>query len=144
MNILSSPKFRFTVGCAALLFVSLASSQYTQSKNKQLAKQNQPFTQQENSALLPSQISLTANFQNPFVAQQVSDEVIDKQNAFLSQQNLLAASAPYPVVDEFKKYKFSINGSQVVSPGKLPSSKVNFNQGDLLTVLVNTRKYFQD
>ncbi|NEU79575.1 hypothetical protein [Nostoc sp. UIC 10630] len=145
MNILSSPKFRFTVGCAALLFVSLASSHlYTQPKNKQLAQQNQPFTQQENSASLPSQISLTTNFQNPFVAQQVSNEVIDKQNAFLSQQNLLAASAPYPVVDEFKKYKFSINGSQVVKPGKLPSSKVNFNQGDLLTVLVNTRKYFQD
>ncbi|MEJ6480197.1 hypothetical protein N0Y54_02230 [Nostoc punctiforme UO1] len=145
MNILSSPKFRFTVGCAALLFVSLASSHlYSQSKNKQLAQQNQPFTQQENSAPVPSQISLTANFQNPFVTQQISDEVIDKQKAFFSQQNLLAVSAPYPVVDEFKKYKFSINGSQVVSPGKLPSSKVNFNQGDLLTVLVNTRKYFQD
>ncbi|ACC80977.1 hypothetical protein [Nostoc punctiforme] len=145
MNILSSQKFRFTVGCAALLFVSLASSHlYTQSKNKQLVQQNQSFTQQENSAPVPSQISLTSNFQNPFVAQQISDEIIDKQNAFLPQQNLLAASAPYPVVDEFKKYKFSINGSQVVSPGKLPSSKVNFNQGDLLTVLVNTRKYFQD
>jgi hypothetical protein len=145
MNILSSQKFRFTVGCAALLFVSLASSHlYTQSKNKQLAQQNQSFTQQENSAPVPSQISLTSNFQNPFVAQQISDEIIDKQNAFLPQQNLLAASAPYPVVDEFKKYKFSINGSQVVTPGKLPNSKVNFNQGDLLTVLVNTRKYFQD
>ncbi|MBC1221155.1 hypothetical protein GNF10_30695 [Nostoc sp. UCD121] len=145
MNILSSPKFRFTVGCAALLFVSLASSHlYTQSTNKQLAQQNQSFTQQENSALVPSQISLTSNLQNPFVAQQISDEVIDKQKAFFSQQNLLAASAPFPVVDEFKKYKFSINGSQVVTPGKLPSSKVNFNQKDLLTVLVNTRKYFQD
>jgi hypothetical protein len=145
MNILSSPKIRFTVGCTALLFVSLASSHlYSQSKTKQLAQQNQPFTQQENSAPLPLQISLSANFQNHFVAQQISDEIIDKQNAFLSQQNLLAASAPYPVVDEFKKYKFSINGSQVVNPGKLPNSKVNFNQGDLLTVLVNTRKYFQD
>ncbi|MHC5720016.1 MAG: hypothetical protein ACYTX0_50290, partial [Nostoc sp.] len=60
------------------------------------------------------------------------------------RHNFLAASAPYPVVDEFKKYKFSINGSQIVTPVKLPSSKVNFNQGDLLTVLVNTRKYFQD
>ena len=57
---------------------------------------------------------------------------------------MLAASAPFTVVDEFKKYKFSINGSQVVTPAKLPSSKINFNQKDLLTVLVNTRKYFQD
>ncbi|MEH2191534.1 MAG: hypothetical protein V7K98_02565 [Nostoc sp.] len=145
MNILSSPKFRFTVGCAALLIVSLASSDlYTQSKTKQLDRQNQPFSQQESFAPLQSEISLTSNFQSPFVAKEISDEVIGKQNAFLSQHNLLAASAPFAVVDEFKKYKFSINGSQVVTPAKLPSSKVNFNQKDLLTVLVNTRKYFQD
>ena len=43
-----------------------------------------------------------------------------------------------------RNIKFSINGSQVVTPAKLPSSKINFNQKDLLTVLVNTRKYFQD
>ncbi|MEA5606371.1 hypothetical protein [Nostoc sp. UHCC 0252] len=139
MNILSSPKFRFTVSCAALLLVSLASSNlYTQSKTKQLDQQNQSFSQ------LQSEISLTSKFQNPFVAQEISDEIIGKQNAFLSQQNLLAASAPFAVIDEFKKYKFSINGSQVVTPANLPSSKVNFNQKDLLTVLVNTRKYFQD
>ncbi len=154
MNMLSSQKFRFTVGCAALLLVSLASSHlYTQSKTKQLAQQNQSFTQQENFPPLQSQISLTSNqaansltsiFHNPFASQKTSDEIIGKENTFSSQQDLLAASAPYPVVDEFKKYKFSINGSQVVTPVKLPSSKVNFNQGDLLTVLVNTRKYFQD
>ncbi len=63
---------------------------------------------------------------------------------FSSRHNFLAASASYPVVDEFKKYKFSINGSQIFTPVKLPSSKVNFNQADLLTVLVNTRKYFQN
>lgn len=125
MKILFSQKFRFTVGCAALLVVSLVSSYlYTQSKTKQLAQENS----------VPLQL----------VAQQTSDEIIGKENAFSSRQNLISASTPYPVVDEFKKYKFSINGSQVVTPGKLPSSKVNFNQGDLLTVLVNTRKYFQD
>ncbi|MEH1939245.1 MAG: hypothetical protein V7L01_03380 [Nostoc sp.] len=154
MNILFNQKFRLTVGCVGLLLVSLASScLYTQSKAKQLAQQDRSFTQQENLAPLQSQISLTSNqaartatskFQNPFAAQQISDEIIGKQNAFSDRQNLISASAPYPVVDEFKKYKFSINGSQVVTPGKLPSSKVNFNQGDLLTVLVNTRKYFQD
>ncbi|MEI1377824.1 hypothetical protein PQG02_24425 [Nostoc sp. UHCC 0926] len=145
MKILSNQKFRLTVGFAALLLVSLASSHlYTQLKTKQLAQQDQSFTQQENFAPFQSQISLTSKFKNAFVAQQTSDEVIGKQNAFSSQQNLIAASAPYPVVDEFKKYKFRINGSQVVTLGKLPSSKVNFPQGDLLTVLVNTRKYFQD
>ncbi|MEH2407383.1 hypothetical protein [Nostoc sp.] len=145
MNILFNQKFRITVSCASFLFVSLASSHlYTQLKTKQLVQKAQSFTQQENFAPLQSQISLTSTFQNPFVVQQTSDEIIDKQNAFSSRQNLLAASAPYPVVDEFKKYKFSLNGSQVVTPVKLPISKVNFNQGDLLTVLINTRKYFQD
>ncbi|ODH01716.1 hypothetical protein A4S05_27805 [Nostoc sp. KVJ20] len=142
MKILFNQKFRLTVGCVALLLASLASSYlYSQSKTKQLAQQDQSLTEQENFAPLQSQISLTSN---QFVDQQTSDETIGKENAFSSQQDLLAASAPYPVVDEFKKYKFSINGSQVVTPVKLPSSKVNFNQGDLLTVLVNTRKYFQD
>ncbi len=116
MKILFSQKFRFTVGCAALLVVSLVSNHlYTQSKTKRLTQEN------------PVSLQL--------VAQQTSDEI---------PQNLLASSAPYPVVDEFKKYKFSINGSQVVTPVKLPIAKVNFNQKDLLTVLVNTRKYFQD
>ncbi|MEH1856827.1 MAG: hypothetical protein V7L21_02215 [Nostoc sp.] len=135
---LFSKKIRLTVGCAALLFVSLASSYlYTHSKTKQLAQENQSFTQQENSALLKSQISLTSN--------QAADQLNSKfQNAFTSRQNLLAASTPYPVVDEFKKYKFNINASQIATPAKLPNSKIKFNQGDLLTVLVNTRKYFQD
>ncbi|BBD68448.1 hypothetical protein NIES4072_42390 [Nostoc commune NIES-4072] len=133
MNILFNQKFRITVGCAALLLVSLASSHlYTQLKTKQIAQQDNFFTQQENFTPFKSQIFLTSN------------RIFDKQNDFSSQQNLLAASAPYPVVDEFKKYKFSINGSQIVTPVKLPSSKVNFNQKDLLTVLVNTRRYFQD
>ncbi|MDZ8031755.1 hypothetical protein [Nostoc sp. DedSLP04] len=129
---LFSKKLRFTVGCAALLLVSLASSYlYTHSKTKQ------SFTQQENSTLLQSQISLTSN--------KDSDRLNSKfQNAFTSRQNLLTASTPYPVVDEFKKYKFNINGSQIATSGKLPNSKVKFNQRDLLTVLVNTRKYFQD
>ncbi|MEH2295640.1 hypothetical protein [Nostoc sp.] len=145
MNILFNQKFRITVSCGGLLLVSLASSHlYSQSKTKQLAQKDQSFTQQENFSPLQSQISLTSTFQNPFVAQKISDQIIEKQNAFSSRQDLLAASAPYPVVDEFKKYKFSLNGSQVLTPVKLPTSKVNFNQGDLLTVLINTRKYFQD
>ncbi|MDZ8024585.1 MAG: hypothetical protein RMX97_07870 [Nostoc sp. DedQUE11] len=148
--VLFNQKFRLTLGCAGLLLVSLASSYlYTQSKTKQLTPQEQSFTQQENSALLQPHISFTSNqtphtltssFQNTFVAEQKTDN----QNPASSPQDLLAASTPYPVVDEFKKYKYSVKGSQVFSSVKLPSNKVNFNQTDLLTVLVNTRKYFQD
>ncbi|WP_414574127.1 hypothetical protein [Nostoc sp. CCY 9925] len=148
--VLFNQKFRLTLGCAGLLLVSLASSYlYTQSKTKQLTPQEQSFTQQENSALLQPHISFTSNqtphtltssFQNTFVAEQKTDN----QNPASSPQDLLAASTPYPVVDEFKKYKYSVKGSQVFSSVKLPSNKVNFNQTDFLTVLVNTRKYFQD
>ncbi|RCJ26633.1 hypothetical protein A6S26_14665 [Nostoc sp. ATCC 43529] len=140
--VLFNQKFRLTLGCAGLILASLASSYlYSQSKTKQLTPQEQGFTQQENSALLQPNISfasnqtpytLTSKFQNSFVAEQKTD----KQNA--------PSSTPYPVVDEFKKYKYSVKGSQVFSSVKLPSNKVNFNQKDLLTVLVNTRKYFQD
>ncbi len=148
--VLFNQKFRLTVGCAGLLLVGLASSYlYTQSKTKYLTTQAQGLTQQENSALLQPHISLTSNqvphtftssFQNSFVAPQKTD----KQNFPSSSQDLLAASTSYPVVDEFKKYKYSVKGSQVFSSVKLPSNKVNFNQTDLLTVLVNTRKYFQE
>jgi hypothetical protein len=30
-----------------------------------------------------------------------------------------------------------------LTAGKLPNNPINFNQADLLTVLTNTRKYFQ-
>jgi hypothetical protein len=145
MNILFNQKFRLSVVCGGLLLVSLASSYlYTQSKTKQLTQLNQFFTQQKNSAPVQPDISLISNptaytftsiSQNPFIAE---------QNYPASQHNFLAASTPYPVVDEFKKYKFNVNGNQLFSSVKLPNSKVNFNQTDLLTVLINTRKYFQN
>lgn len=148
--VLFNQKFRLTVGCAGLMLVGLASSYlYTQSKTKQIAPQEQSFTQQENSDSLQPHISLTSNqtahtlnssFQNSFV----TEEKIDNQNPLSFPEDLLAASTPYPVVDEFKKYKYSVQGNQVFSSVKLPGNKVNFNQKDLLTVLVNTRKYFQD
>jgi hypothetical protein len=56
----------------------------------------------------------------------------------------LASTALYQVIDEAKNPKYQINPSQIFSPAKLPAAKVNFNQADLLSVLVNTRKYYQD
>lgn len=49
----------------------------------------------------------------------------------------------YSVIDEWQKYQYSINANQVLRTGKLPNSQINFNQSDLLTVLKNTRQYFQ-
>jgi hypothetical protein len=62
----------------------------------------------------------------------------------LSKQASVRQSTTYRAIDELQKYQFSVKGSQVFSTEKLPGSKVNFNQKDLLTVLVNTRKYFQE
>jgi hypothetical protein len=134
MNTRFTQRIRLTIGFAALLFIGFASSNlYTQSKSQQIAKnsteQNLLQTQQSNSAL-------AANFQNSLIAQQTSDKAADKQST--------PASADYQVIDEMLKYKFSIQGSKIFAPGKLPSTKVNLNQADLLTVLVNTRKYYQD
>ncbi|MEC4818300.1 MAG: hypothetical protein SAK29_34265, partial [Scytonema sp. PMC 1069.18] len=62
----------------------------------------------------------------------------------LSKQASVTESTTYQAIDELQKKQFSVKGNQVFSNGKISGNKVNFNQGDLLTVLVNTRKYFQE
>jgi hypothetical protein len=49
----------------------------------------------------------------------------------------------YSVINEWQKYQYSINSNQVLTTGKLPNNQINFNQGDLLSVLTNTREYFE-
>jgi len=114
----SSQKFRLTVGCAALLLTGLAGNQLHAQSKKQ-------------------QPSIVTNVPNTIIPQQPVNRTVNKQNTPLSE--------PYQVIDEQQKYQFSINGNQIFSSGRLPNNtKVNFNQSDLLTVLTNTRKYFQD
>ncbi|MCM0591572.1 MAG: hypothetical protein ACSI46_19040 [Gloeotrichia echinulata DVL01] len=153
MSILFSKKFHISVIFATLFLTSLGSIHlYTQSKTQQLAQQHQiaqniSFTQPENSTLSQSDISLasikaaqiiTTTLLNPLIAPQTSYENLDKQN------KTILASAAYRVIDELQNYKYSVDGNQVFTVGKLPTTKVNFNQANLLSVLVNTRKYFQD
>ncbi|MBE9008171.1 hypothetical protein IQ259_24690 [Fortiea sp. LEGE XX443] len=133
MSNLFSQKICITVGIAALLTTTVAHSYFsTHSINQQLV---QPENIQDNSALSQSQISL-ASMQTASVTTPIVSQISDKYAA--------SVSVGYPVIDEWKNYKFSINGNQILSTAKLPTSKVNFNQTDLLTTLVNTRKYFQD
>ncbi|MEA5582748.1 hypothetical protein VB620_15535 [Nodularia harveyana UHCC-0300] len=141
MHIFSTQKLRLTLSFAALLLVSSTSmSLYTQSKNKPQLAENQT----ENNSPIKSQISLATILPNPLTVNQISEQNISQINTSKSQQNQASIPVSYPVVDEWEKYKFSIEGSQVLSPGKLPTSNVNFQQRDLLSVLVNTRKYFED
>ena len=123
---LSNQKIRLALGFASLLVTGFASSYlYTQSKTQHLAQEQ---TTIENLTFAQSQISLVSN----------------RENTSSSGQKLAQAAKPYSVIDEAKKPKFNVNSNQVFSSGKLPGTKVNFNQADLLTTLSNTRKYFQD
>jgi hypothetical protein len=138
-------KLRLTVSFAALLFVGLGTSYlYGQSKTKHPATQNVSKTQQEYSTLPQQQIFLASRQENAFSFQQTSYENQDKQNTRSSGQKPGSVSTYYQAIDELQKYKFSVQSGQVFTSGKLPTTKVNFNQADLLTVLSNTRKYYQD
>ncbi|AFY40799.1 hypothetical protein [Nostoc sp. PCC 7107] len=120
-------KLSLSLGIAALLTNTLVHSYFSSlAKNTELA---QAENIQDNFALSQPQVSLAA-------MQTFSINPPDKYAA--------SVSVGYPVIDEWKNYKFSINGNQILSSTKLPASKVNFNQPDLLSTLVNTRQYFQD
>jgi hypothetical protein len=54
------------------------------------------------------------------------------------------ASDAYKVIDEARQYKYTVQGNEILDAANLPNAKVNFNQADLLTTLVNTRKYYQE
>ncbi len=142
MRIQFNQKLHFTVSIATLLLIAVAGSHiYTESKNRQQSQQHadankSSFNQQENSALFPGNQQIFASFLNFTPTQQTLSQNLTQLDK--------SVSASYAVIDEWKKYKFSVNGSQILTPSTLPPVKVNFNQADLLTVLVNTRKYFQD
>ncbi|MDB9373166.1 hypothetical protein [Nodularia sphaerocarpa] len=150
MHILSNQKLRVTLGFAALLLVSAASSGlYTHSKNQP----KNSAEQVEKSLLNKSEISpltiqpvagLATLVQNTVILPQISEPSISPENTSKSEQDIASIPVTYPVIDEWQKYKFSIEGNQVLSPGKLPTSNINVKQADLLTVLVNTREYFQN
>ncbi|BAZ66506.1 hypothetical protein NIES4106_12580 [Fischerella sp. NIES-4106] len=127
MSILLNPRSCLIVGFTAFLSAGLVGGGYlhTQSNAQQ-------------------QISLASVSENSISATNLHKNNLGQQNNFASRPNLISASAPYQVIDEFKKYKYSVNGNKIISAAKLPTNKVNFNQKDLLFVLINTRKYYQD
>jgi hypothetical protein len=151
MSILLSKKFRLALGFSALLLVGLTHAYlYTQSKTKQLApqSQNQPNSSsiyKVNSALLTlPHHRPTLPYQNTSFIQQTPDENHAQQSTPIAQQQSEQVTKSYQVIDEFQKYQFSVQGNQILNAGKLPTVKVDFNQQDLLYVLFNTKKYFQN
>lgn len=159
------PKMRFVVGLSSFLLAgSLSGYAYGLSENQQLTQNNNSlaniknisFKQQKVSTvpkrdnLTNSSLKLTPNFafqtascnQNSSIPCQTIPSTTGLTNNLYQPQLI---SQAYRVIDELKKYQYSINGNKLFSPAKLPSSnKVSFNQKDLLSTLVNTREYYQD
>jgi hypothetical protein len=72
----------------------------------------------------------------------VDSPIVGLSNNLLTQKPS-HKSILYSVINEWKQYQYSINSHQVLTTGKLPNNQINFNQTDLLTVLTNTREYFE-
>jgi hypothetical protein len=122
MRILFNQKLKVTVFITSLLVVSFL--------NKQPIQQQQIV---KNLSLSQIVNSPTKGFTHDISPQKISN-IKSKSNE---------RSTFYSVINEWRKYEYSVNSNQVLKIGKLPNNPINFNQADLLTVLTNTRQYFQ-
>ncbi len=122
MDTLLNQKFKIAVFIAALLAVGCI---HKQSIPQQQSVENLSLSQISNSPI--------TRFSDNLFTQKPStkDVKINQKSVF------------YSVINEWQKYQYSINANQVLTAAKLPNSQINFNQSDLLTVLTNTRKYFE-
>lgn len=115
MRVLFNQKFKITAFITSLLVVGFM--------NKQPIQKQQTT---ENLSLSPI----------------VDYQIVGLSNNLLTQKPS-HKSILYSVINEWKQYQYSINSHQVLTTGKLPNNQINFNQTDLLSVLTNTREYFQ-
>ncbi|MDB9537491.1 hypothetical protein PN451_16925 [Dolichospermum planctonicum CS-1226] len=115
MRILFNQKFKITAFITSLLVVGFM--------NKQPIQKQQTT---ENLSLSPI----------------VDARIVGLSNNLLTQRPSYK-SILYSVINEWKEYQYSINSHQVLTTGKLPNNQINFNQDDLLSVLTNTREYFE-
>ena len=122
MRILFNQKLKVTVFITSLLVVSFL--------NKQPIQQQQIV---ENLSLSQIVNSPTKGFTHDISPQKISNINVKSNER----------STFYSVINEWQKYQYSVNSNQVLKIGKLPNNPINFNQADLLTVLTNTRQYFQ-
>lgn len=122
MGILLNQKFKITVFIATLLAVGCI--------HKQPISQQQSI---ENLSLSQISNSPIPRLSHNLFTQKPSTKDVKNNEKYVF----------YSVIDEWQKYQYSINANQVLRTGKLPNNRINFNQSDLLTVLTNTRKYFQ-
>ena len=122
MRIIFNQKLKVTVFITSLLVVIFL--------NKQPIQQQQIVKNLSLSQIVNSPIK---GFTHDITPQKISN--INVRNN--------ERSTFYSVINEWQKYQYSVNSNQVLKTGKLPNNPINFNQADLLTVLTNTRQYFQ-
>ena len=122
MRILFNQKLKVTVFITSLLVVIFL--------NKQPIQQRQ----------IVKNLSLSQIVNSPIkgFTHDISPQKISNINAKSNERSTF-----YSVINEWQKYQYSVNSNQVLKTGKLPNNPINFNQADLLTVLTNTRQYFQ-
>ncbi len=99
--------------------------------------------------LLPLAIGLTACMQDTVTSQSVAPTVASPQSSVVPRNTKVSSSiAPppgnYQIVDEFKQQRFLAPSQQMFKSSRLPSTKVDFNPPDMLSVLISTRKYFEE
>ena len=122
MRIIFNQKLKVTVFITSLLVVIFL--------NKQPIQQQQIV---KNLSLSQIVNSPTKGFTHDITPQKISNINVKSNER----------STFYSVINEWQKYQYSVNSNQVLKTGKLPNNPINFNQADLLTVLTNTRQYFQ-
>ncbi|MEL7242505.1 MAG: hypothetical protein AAGM40_09170 [Cyanobacteria bacterium J06573_2] len=148
------PKMRFVVGLASFLLAgSLSSYAYGKSEipqniNNASLNSLKTSTVPQQKSLTNSILTLNSKFSLPTVSCNQNSISCNSPSTNRLKNNLYQPqliSQTYRVIDELKRYQYTINGNKLFSAAKLPSSnKVSFNQKDLLATLINTRKYYQD
>ncbi|MDJ0732770.1 MAG: hypothetical protein QNJ47_01580 [Nostocaceae cyanobacterium] len=137
---MNSQQIRKIISFATLLFIGAGGNYlYAHLKDKKVETQNSTT---QKLSLIQQEVLPFSQQKSTFIT-----ENKEKKNNLITQQtpeSQKSNSKSYQVIDEFKNQKFTVNGNQVFTTGKLPTVKVDFNQSDLLTVLVNTKKYFQN
>lgn len=62
----------------------------------------------------------------------------------LSLPKVSFSQTPYTVINEAHQNQFQVQGQQIFSDSHLPNHQVDFNEVDLLAVLINVSKYFKN
>lgn len=67
-----------------------------------------------------------------------------KQKSQVSPKKVAFSRTPYAVINEAQQDQFNLKGEQIFKASYLPKHQVDFNEADLLAVLINVKAYFEN